>query len=52
MNPRTWRDLNRPIRLAFRVGVGFGFYFDSSESFGSSPNQAQIRPVDTPNANS
>ena len=36
MNPKTWRDLNRLIRLAFRVG--FGFYFDSPESFGSGPN--------------
>ena len=39
MNPKTQRDPNRPIRLAFRVG--FEFCFDSLESFGSSPGWAQ-----------
>ena len=45
MNSKTRRNPNRPIRLAFRVG--FGFYFDSLESFGSGPGRAQTRPVDT-----
>ena len=54
MNPKTRRDPNRSIRLAFRVG--FGFYFDSLKSFKSGPTQAQTRPdptqpVDTPNSN-
>ena len=45
MNPKNWHDLNRPIRLAFRVG--FGFYFDSPKSFRSGSDQAQIQLVDT-----
>ena len=45
MNPKTKRNPNRPIRLAF--WVCFRFYFDSPESFGSGPSRAQTRPGPT-----